>query len=250
MQTMTLSNSWHSLVDWVLPTRCQACEEYLQKESNSCFCRSCWESIGLLDGPCCPRCGIPFISQAALSHSPGHQCGDCRKKPPRFDQAVAAARYEGVMIRAIHLFKYRGKSRLKQVLGSMLLKIVDRLPTSDCLIPVPLHPSRLREREFNQALLLCDYIGEKTHLPVFPEGLQRVRETTPQVGLSIKDRRRNIRQAFVPLDPEKIKGRRVLLVDDVLTTGATVNECARVLKRAGAKRVCVLTVARATVGFI
>jgi ComF family protein len=239
---------FHSLLSLILPSRCHTCQRHLRGEANPSFCLDCWETISLIDGPCCPRCGKPFASAAALSHSPGHLCGDCRKRLPRFDQAVAAGWYEGVLAEAIHLFKYRGKTLLARPLGGLLVNAMNRLPKLDGLVPVPLHPSRLREREFNQALLLCDYLKAETGLPVIYDGLERVRETPPQIGLSHKDRPRNVRRAFVTKRPERIEGRRIALVDDVFTTGATVNDCARALKKAGAERVCVLTVARTPVG--
>lgn len=158
---------------------------------------------------------------------------------------MAVGTYEGVLAEAIGLFKYHGKTHLAKPLGEMLLSRLDGLPRADCLVPVPLHPQRLRMREYNQALLLCDTVGRRFNLEVIPDGLERVRETPPQIGLSLSDRRRNVRRAFVAKCPKLIEDHQVLLIDDVLTTGATVNECARALKRAGAKAVYVLTVARA-----
>lgn len=247
MNQSVFTSGWHVLRDWIFPTRCEACHEYLRGGDGIGICRDCWKKIILLTGPCCPRCGKPFASEAALSHSPGHICGDCRKRRPSFDHAVAAGRYEGVLAEAIHSFKYRGRTGLAKPLGLLAVEAMNRLPPVDCLVPVPLHPSRLREREFNQALLLCDRVGGLLDLPVIPDILERVRRTPPQIGLSIKDRRRNMRRAFVPRHPNRIKDRTVALVDDVLTTGATVNECARILKRSGARSVCVLTVARTSV---
>jgi ComF family protein len=235
---------WQSLLSLILPARCHTCRRYLRHEENPCFCRDCWDTISLINGACCPRCGKPFASEAALSHSPGHLCGNCRERLPHFDHAVAAGWYEGVLAEAIHLFKYRGRTLLARPLGAFLIDAMKRLPTVDCLVPVPLHPSRLREREFNQALLLCDFVKAESGLPVIPDGLERVRETPPQIGLSHKDRPRNVRRAFVTKRSEQIEGRRIALIDDVLTTGATVNDCARALKRAGAETVCVLTIAR------
>jgi ComF family protein len=167
---------------------------------------------------------------------------------PHFDHAVAAGWYEGVLAEAIHLFKYRGKTLLARPLGAFLVDAMKRLPKVDCLVPVPLHPSRLREREFNQSLLLCDSLKAESGLPVIHDGLERVRETPPQIGLAHAARRGNVRRAFVSKGPERIEGRRIVLIDDVFTTGATVNDCARALKRAGAETVCVLTVARTPVG--
>jgi len=237
-------NRWHHLLGWVLPTKCETCGRFLRNESNPSFCRSCWETVSLIDGPCCPCCGKPFASEAALSHSPGHLCGDCREDRPIFDRAISAGWYEGVLAQAIHLFKYRGKSVLARFLGALLLGAAEEAGDADCLVPVPLHVSRLREREFNQALLLCDVVGSASGLPVIPDAIHRTRETVPQIGLSKPIRRRNVRRAFACRDPEHILGRRILLIDDVFTTGSTVNDCARVLKRAGAESVIVLTVAR------
>ncbi|HUK56292.1 MAG TPA: ComF family protein [Nitrospiria bacterium] len=244
MRTGTKRSGLGLMLDLLLPTRCRICQRYFRGDANPCFCRDCWATVSRIEGPCCPRCGKPFASEAALSHSPGHLCGDCRRRLPHFDRAVAAAWYEGVLAEAIHLFKYRGKTLLVRPLGGLLLPAMERLSEADVLAPVPLHPSRLREREFNQALLLCDFIRAESGLPVLPDALERTRETPPQIGLSHQDRWRNVRRAFIPKRPERLEGRRIVLIDDVLTTGATVNDCARVLKRAGAERVCVLTVAR------
>jgi ComF family protein len=248
MITIVKSSHGRFLLDLILPARCSTCHRYLRGEANPCICRDCWETVSRIDGPCCPHCGKPFASTASLSHSPGHLCGDCRERLPKFDRAISAGWYEGVLAEAIHLFKYRGKTLLTRPLGELLLPAIKRLPEADVLVPVPLHPSRLREREFNQALLLCDYVRAESGLPVIPAALERIRVTPPQIGLSHTDRRRNVRRAFVPKRPERFEGRRLILIDDVFTTGATVNECARALKRAGAESVFVLTVARTPAG--
>ena len=125
-----------------------------------------------------------------------------------------------------------------------MLVWANRLPSADLVMPVPLHPTRLRTREFNQSLLLADRIARRLGLPLSFEHLERIRETRPQTELDRKDRARNVRRAFIVREPEGLKGRRVLLVDDVLTTGSTVNDCARALHRAGAASISVLTLAR------
>ena len=235
---------WRSALDLIFPRSCHHCDCALQGESNPCFCCDCWSTIALLEDPRCPSCGKPFVSKVALSYSPGHRCGDCRDRPPRFDRSVAVCSYEGVLAKAIQLFKYQGKTNLAGPLGDLLVRELERLSGADCLIPVPLHPKRLREREYNQALLLCDSVKRQTGLEVIPDTLERIRETQPQTGLPIKDRRRNVRGAFIVKRTQHIEDRCVMLIDDVLTTGATVNECARILKRAGAKAVYVLALAR------
>jgi len=232
------------VIDWILPRSCRSCERVLYGESNPCFCDDCWRAVPLLSGPCCPSCGKPFRSESALIHSPGHRCGDCRKRPPRFDRAVAAGPYAGNLAKAIQLLKYGEHARLAGPLADLMAPCGARLDSADALLPVPLHPRRLRERDYNQALLLCDSLESRLGLKVIPDGLERIRETPPQTGLPLSDRKRNVRGAFAVKRPDRITGRRLILVDDVLTTGATVNECARMLRRAGAKSISVLTLAR------
>jgi ComF family protein len=241
---MILNALGRTVLDWILPRSCRSCERVLYGEPNPCFCGDCWRDVALLSGPCCPSCGKPFKSETALLYSPSHRCGDCRQKPPRFDRAVAAGAYEGVLAKAIQLLKYGGNTRLAGPLADLMVPSGSRFEAADALVPVPLHPRRLRERDYNQALLLCDAVGKRMGLEVIPDGLERVRETPPQTGLPLEDRKRNVRKAFAVKRADRITGRRLILVDDVLTTGATANECARMLKRAEAKSVGVLTLAR------
>lgn len=233
-----------TILHWVFPVDCAACGGAAADRRLPFFCRSCWGSVTPIEEPVCPRCGEPFDSPLALTYSPGHQCRACREKPPRFDRALSPYRYEGVIEQAIHLFKYRRRDTLAAPLADLMLVWADRLPPVDLVMPVPLHPARLRVREFNQSLLLADRIARRLGLPLSFEHLERTRPTRPQTELDRKDRARNVRRAFAVRDPDGLKGRRVLLVDDVLTTGATVNDCARALRRAGADSVAVLTLAR------
>jgi ComF family protein len=177
--------------------------------------------------------------------SPGADrlCGDCQTEPPPFARARAAAIYEGPVASAIKRFKFAGQMAMLPLLQSWLRMPVCRelVAAADLLVPVPLHPRRLKARGFNQALLLARGVREK---PVGLETLVRGRHTVPQVGLNRNERRDNVKGAFAVPHPEDIKGKNILLIDDLLTTGATVRECARVLRRAGAARVEVLTAAR------
>jgi ComF family protein len=145
---------------------------------------------------------------------------------------------------AIRLFKYQGKVALANALGSLMSEALPLPLEVDLLMPVPLHPSRLKEREFNQSLLLADRINCRLRLPLSYGNLIRVRQTQPQTALSRRARLRNLRRAFVVLRPEEVAGKRILLVDDVATTGTTANECAKALRRAGAADVYVGTLAR------
>jgi len=197
-----------------------------------------------LSMPWCPRCGLPFASPVALRESPTHLCAACRDREPPFDRARSAVVYEGVAASAIHLMKYQRRRLLARPLGALLLPLLEELEPVDGVIPVPLHVQRLREREFNQALVLAQVVCRARGWPLWWEGLERTRPTRAQVGLDAAERRRNVRRAFLVRKPAAVEGKRILLIDDVMTTGSTVHECARVLKRAGANHVQVVTVAR------
>ncbi|MBI3802722.1 MAG: ComF family protein [Nitrospirae bacterium] len=207
------------------------------------FCASCWGGVRLLSGPHCPVCAIPFPSGSALSHSPDHRCGECRDAPPPFTQAITPFAYEGALAEAIQRFKYRRQTTLALPLATLLLECLD--PVSfDQIAAVPLHPSRLRAREFNQSLLIARQVALRLKKPLLIDLMERTRETPPQVGLSKKERDENVRRAFRIINPAPIQGKRVLLLDDVYTTGATLKEGAKTLLKSGAEAVVVAAVAR------
>lgn len=192
---------------------------------------------------------MPFRSNVTLIKSPDFLCGECREKKRYFTKAIAVAVYEGTLSEAIHIFKYQKKQAMAKHLNVMITDLLlQRLFDSDIIIPVPLHKKRLNERGFNQSLLIAHYLSKRLCIPLSMDGLQRVRWTRPQIELSRHERLKNVRGAFAVLAGLKpahiIKDKRVILVDDVYTTGATVNECAKVLKKAGASEVVVFTLAR------
>ncbi len=232
------------LADLLFPLSCKVCGLNMRSGETPQICGRCWSTIRLLDGPCCPRCGKPFASEAALSHSPDHQCGDCREKPPKFDRAISAAIYENALAEAIHLFKYSKRASWSKPLGRLLHTRIPDFGKLDVILPVPLHSKRLRQREFNQSLLLAREVSLASRIPLQMDNLRRVRWTQPQIELNGDERRKNVRRAFEVKWPDQVQDQSILLIDDVYTTGATVNECARVLKKAGAEVVNVLTVAR------
>jgi ComF family protein len=190
----------------------------------------------------CVICGKPFLS------GEGHICGACFKKRPPFDIARAAGVYAGSLSRAIIRFKFNGKMSLAGPLGKLmaetLLKEFD-VKEIDSIIPVPLHRRRLRWRGFNQSLLLARQISDQTGLWVDADTLKRIRHTTPQTRLPLKERAENVRGAFNVSRESYVKDRAILLVDDVFTSGSTILECSRALKSAGASRVMALTAAKA-----
>lgn len=233
---------WSGFVSLLFPERCPFCRKPNGEPAPSVqgLCPDCSRDIQWIRPPWCPCCGRPFVPEGV-----SHLCLECLGKKRPFKWARAVARYQGGLAKAIARFKYQGDIRLISVLGKFWEEWREEdLSSIDAVIPVPLHPNRLRERGFNQALLLCRAMKSLPREKIHPGGLERTRNTPPQVRLDASERRKNVHGAFSVSDPSLIRRRRVLIVDDVYTTGATVNECARVLKRAGAAEVFVLTLAR------
>ena len=215
-------------------------------------CSDCAARISFVNYPICLSCGIMFKS----SQGDNRLCGDCITAPKHFRIARSPVVYEQTMMHLIHCYKYSGKIQLAGVFSGFLLKTLNRywkVNDFDCIIPIPLSAGRMRQRGFNQAYHLIrswQKVADKAgiHAPgamVFKDTLVRHRATRPQTGLGRKARLNNIKNAFSVQDASLIGDKRILLVDDVYTTGATVNECARELMDKGAHRVDVLTLARA-----
>lgn len=229
---------------FLLPVECHACGLLLGSDPVPLFCRSCWERIVPLHGPSCARCDQPFVSQAATLFTPDHQCQNCLERTPAYQRAWTLFPYLPPLQDAICAFKYRGKFALAKPLARLMIQALPAEIDADVIMPVPLHPARLRAREYNQSLLFSDQIGRHLGRPVLPTTLVRTLATDPQTTLSRQERLRNLRNAFAVREPETVEGRRILLVDDVFTTGTTLNECAKVLEKAGAASVYALTLAR------
>ena len=187
---------------------------------------------------------MPFVSGGVGTHL----CGTCLTRKKYFTRARALGFYEGSLQEAIHRWKYEGKTYLNPFFGKWMTGGLSRhwdADLFDLLIPVPLHKQRLRERGFNQALLLVKELSHRTGIPYLKRVLQKRRPTIPQANLSGKEREKEVKGAFLVVGREKVEGKSILLVDDVYTTGATVRECSKVLMAAGAERVDVLTLAHA-----
>jgi ComF family protein len=206
-------------------------------------CATCWAEIDPVLPPLCMTCGDPLPSWRVLTRAESI-CPRCRRRPPAFARARAAGEYEGSLREIIHAFKYDGRRSLAAPLAALMRdRGSDLLAGADCVIPVPLHPWRRLTRGFNQADELASHLG----VPRL-RALWRSRATLPQSGLRPAERRRNVRAAFrlSPLvRPARLENACVVLVDDVRTTGATLDACARVLRAAGAREVRALTIARA-----
>lgn len=233
------------LLNLLLPPCCALCNQLLPPGPATVFCPTCQRRIPPLEPPFCSRCALPFATAGGANHL----CADClRETVPRFQRTLAAGRYAGQLRTAVQRFKYAGEVDLDRPLGTLLaLRLAEQCPPDggwDLLVPVPLHRRRLQARTYNQSLLLARVLGRALQLPVAAGLLQRTRPTPPQQGLPAEVRRRNLRGAFA-LAPSQSAGGRILLVDDVMTTGSTVRECARVLQEGGARQIEVAVLARA-----
>ena len=239
-----LSGWCRQALRFVLPVECIACDSSLSADPVPFFCTACWQSIRPLHQPACSRCDQPFISQAATSYTPDHQCQRCQVQPPAFQRAWTLFPYLSPLQEAICSFKYRGKHTLARPLAHLMINALPSGIDIDMIIPVPLHPTRLRVREFNQSLLLADQLGRHLVRPVSATTLTRIIATDPQTTLTRQARLRNLRKAFAVRRPRELMGKRILLVDDVFTTGTTLNECAKILRKSGSGPVFALTLAR------
>jgi predicted amidophosphoribosyltransferase len=261
----------------LLAPACAACQRLLDAPSRGCICEDCWSSVSLITPPVCDRCGDP------LPHLLHALCRRCRRMPRAIDRGRAAGHYEEALRKIIHAFKYEGRRSLARPLAALMRRQAgDLLDDVDWIVPVPLHWRRERERGFNQAsdlaraLIACDGQRASTRRPRLLHALRRVRHTTVQAELTAARRHKNVRDAFelsdsaetpltrlrrgedaarlvrgtwrAPWHRERmlvaLAGSCVLIVDDVSTTGATLDACARVLKTAGVKEIRAITAAR------
>jgi ComF family protein len=249
MLASSVSSVAESLVATLFPSNCRLCGAPLINISLLPVCQPCLSDIQPIAGNVCTVCGERIFSPHALSAAET-RCGLCRRVEPPFVKAVAYGSYEGGLRELVHLLKFEQVRPAASVLGQMLREALGGLETTGSknpvvVVPVPLHRRKLRQRGFNQSELIGRHaIRGMQQLVLRPRVLLRRRETQSQIGLTRHQRRENLQGAFVVARPEEIRGREVLLVDDVFTTGTTASECARVLRRAGASKVLVATVAR------
>jgi ComF family protein len=228
-------------LDFALPPLCPSCREPLNERMG--LCASCWSKLSLIEPPYCARLGIPF----GYDPGPGLLSMEAIANPPAYDRARAAVRYDEVARKLVQGFKYSDRLDLAPMMGQWMARAgSELLAEADVLTPVPLHWRRQWARRFNQSAALAGAISALCHVPVAHGSLKRVRATPQQVGLSKTERADNVQGAFrVPAEHQAdIAGRRVVLIDDVLTSGATVDACARALLRAGAAHIDVLVFAR------
>lgn len=249
-----------SLFSVIFPTSCSICSGEVASARGLGVCRDCWSKVASWEGTCCERCGLPIISERAAD-SAQTLCGACRADDRSFNLARIFGIYRGNLRLLILQLKFRRRERLGKRLGALLAHPWGKLDSfvedeSALIVPVPLFQSRERERGFNQAHRLAD--GLRHRVAKSPGGrklrveagvLIRTRPTLPQTGLKYTARKENVRGAFAVARPESLQGHQVVLVDDVMTTGATLSACAKALKKGGAGKVFALALARATPQF-
>lgn len=227
------------LLDMIYPPRCAACRNEVGAAHS--LCTTCFSSIRMISDPACACCGEPFdfaVEKGAL-------CGKCLSDPAPYDRACSVMVYDDASRRMITSFKYSDRTHLSIVLSQLMsARGHELLSACDVIAPVPLHWRRHLMRRYNQSYLLARQLAQKTGKPVMKRLVRRVRYTSQQTGLSRTEREKNVRGAFKVSARANVKDKAVLLIDDVLTTGATIESCARALKKAGAGKVFVLTAAR------
>ncbi|MBI1175515.1 MAG: ComF family protein [Sideroxydans sp.] len=217
-------------LEQLLPAQpCLLCGAYSRHRG---WCAACDAGLPYLDSAHCPVCALPTPNGAI--------CGRCLQHPPRFSHTVAAFTYAFPLDKLVHALKYGEQLALAESLAERLVQRIEQRP--ECILPMPLHPARLRERGFNQSQELARRIARKLDVPLLADSVHRIRDTTPQSALPWKQRKRNMRNAFSC--SENLDGLHIGIVDDVMTSGATLDELARILRRAGAREVSAWVVAR------
>lgn len=224
-----------AVLDFALPPRCASCGVIVDQVES--FCAGCWKQIAFLGDGGCRSCGLP------LEGSDAGTCAACLAQPPRIARTRAAVAYDDLSRRLVLALKYGRKVALARTMARYMAPLVE--PGEDrLLVPVPLHRGRLWQRGFNQSLIIARALSHRTGLAVEPSVIRRVRRTPPLKGMNLRQRRRTVAAAFRVREPEAVAGRTIVLVDDVLTTGATAEACARVLRAAGAARIELVSWAR------
>lgn len=227
----------------IYPEVCQICHDHRAPFDEGLVCTQCRGQVRFIQPPFCDRCGLPFEGEITNTF----ECTNCRELELHFNSARSAVVLKTVVSEAMHAYKYNRAMWFERFLAGLLLqKAVPALRPQkwDIIVPVPLHPTKLREREFNQAARLAKHLGAALNLPVDTKSLQRITPTQTQTKLSRADRAKNVRGAFAVRKGVRLTSKRVIVLDDMFTTGATTSDCARALQSSGAAEVCVWTVAR------
>ncbi|WP_443971274.1 double zinc ribbon domain-containing protein [Sphingobium sp. CR28] len=244
MWAPNLRRAFAPVLDYALPARCPGCGEIVAEDDV--FCVDCWSSLPFIAAPVCARCGIDLPDLA----EDGAECGSCLAEPPPFGRVRAATRFEGVSRTLVHRLKYARRTGHARIMARHLVRLLPDEACDALLVPVPLHRWRIWSRGFNQSALIARALAGRTGLGIELDAVHRVKRTPPLYALGRAARQRAVRGAFAisKSGADKVRGRHVIIIDDVWTTGATATACVRVLLDAGASRVDVLCWARAMPG--
>ncbi|HEY3914872.1 MAG TPA: ComF family protein [Verrucomicrobiae bacterium] len=240
-----LQSGWDSALNFLYPPVCQVCEQERATAREGYVGGKCWSDLRFLTAPFCERCGLPY--EGNITHS--FQCENCAELDFAFRFARSAMVANRTLLHVIGAYKYSQAIWFEPFLGDLLIRqAVPALAVEkwDMIVPVPLHPLKERERQFNQAERLAFHLARALRLPVNTRLVQRCRFTGTQTLLTREQRASNVEDAFAPRAGKQLDGEKIILVDDVLTTGATTSSCARALRDSGAGDICVWTVARGT----
>lgn len=241
MKTTSLVTFLSACLDLIYPPECLLCHDKLDS-SSKVLCTVCRNSICFNTPPFCKKC-----SRHLSKPDRKNLCPQCRKRMPDFNRAWGALFYNDAMRHLLHSFKYQKKTVLRHFFAELTISFIERyqipIKTFDGLVAMPIHPAKHREREFNQTELLCQLISKEFQIPIYTNNLIRSKNTAPQAFLEEKERWTNVKDAFRIRKPLELKNKSVLIVDDLLTTGATACEAAKICKQAGAKKVNILTLA-------
>ena len=232
-----------ALLDLILPPLCPLCCTIVPHKNT--VCPPCWKELSFISAPFCPQCALPFETSAPEEGLSFQKCGACLQAPPSFSSARAAYVYDSVSRKMILSFKHGEALSLAPFLGQALWHSgKDLVTAADLIVPVPLHWLRLYKRGFNQAAILAQWVGKLSSKPVSLNALKKIHNTVSQGNLSWEGRSKNVAHCFKVSNSKKIKDKSILLIDDVMTTGATLNACSKILLKEGAKKVTILCVAR------
>jgi ComF family protein len=244
---MNLLTSFKAISDtalgFVYPNICQICGSERATSAEGFVCSRCWQQVRFIRPPFCQRCGLPFPGELTAPF----ECANCRDLELHFNSARSAVSARGVVLEVIHRYKYQRALWFEPFLADLVIReAVPELRGQrwDWIVPVPLHPAKKRQREFNQAERLASLLSAAAKIPMNSGLLKRIAPTQTQTKLTRQQRAENMRNAFALQKAGKLDGERIVLFDDVFTTGATTDACAKVLLKAGAQEVCVWTVAR------
>ncbi len=243
METLPLKKWVDAGLSFFYPSVCQICATRRAAAAEGYVCSDCWTEVQFIQSPFCERCGLPYEGEITTTF----ECSNCREMELHFSSARSAVVARGLVLDVIHRYKYLRALWFEPFLADLLIRQAKPILEThnwDWIVPVPLHGLKKREREFNQADRLATQLSRATGIPTNKNLLERVEFTRTQTQLTRPQRMANVRSAFCVRHRQRLNGEKIVLLDDVLTTGATTSACAKVLQKAGAGEICVWTVAR------